>query len=159
MYIFLIMCKIGIQGGMYMYCHQCGKEVGDAKYCPYCGAQLEENVTQGYYQPIDHQYQNNVYQNSDDQSSIGYALLSFFIPIAGIILFAVWGHEYPRRAKSCLKGFISGIVFYIVMICWLLSIVASMPDNDYYEYDDPYYEYSDFVYDESLPVMDIISYE
>ena len=26
-----------------MYCHQCGKEVGNVNYCPNCGAKLKQN--------------------------------------------------------------------------------------------------------------------
>jgi len=82
-----------------MYCYQCGKEVGDVKFCPYCGAQLDGQTAQGTYQPINNQ--QTQYSQPGDEPSFGYALLSFFIPIVGIILFVVWNQEFPLRAKSC----------------------------------------------------------
>lgn len=63
-----------------MYCYQCGKQVEeDVKFCPYCGAQLnshDQNNGNGY-NPINQNYQGS-YQKPDDESSFGYALLSFF---------------------------------------------------------------------------------
>ena len=68
-----------------MYCYQCGKQVEeDVKFCPYCGAQLnshDQNNGNGY-NPINQNYQGS-YQKPDDESSFGYALLSFFIPVVG----------------------------------------------------------------------------
>ena len=37
------------------------------------------------------------------------------IPLVGIILFAVFCGNYPLRAKSCLKGFIVGIIVEILL--------------------------------------------
>ena len=51
----------------------------------------------------------------NDMPSFGWALLSFLIPIVGIILFAVFCGNYPLRAKSCLKGFIVGIIVEILL--------------------------------------------
>ena len=90
-----------------MYCHQCGKEVGEAKYCPYCGTKLIYDGNEDMY--TNSQYMNNV--SSNDAPSTGFAILSFCFPIVGIILFIIWNKDYPQKAKSCLKGFIAGIPF------------------------------------------------
>lgn len=143
-----------------MYCHQCGKEVADdAKFCPYCGTQLQGDTTNGYYQPLhdQSQYQYNQqssysYTRPDDEPSFGYALLSFFIPIVGIILFAIWNSEYPQRAKSCLKGFVAGLVVGIIGVCCLFASIGIASDD----YDDRYYyEYDTF----TNAVVDVIPYE
>lgn len=115
-----------------MYCHQCGKEVGDAKFCPYCGTSLTTNQTVQGYQPIDHQTQ----KSEQDESSFGFALLSFFIPIVGFILFLIWNKDFPLKAKSCLKGFVSGIVLYVVIVCCCMAaIFSAVSNNDHYDYE------------------------
>lgn len=143
-----------------MYCHQCGKEVGDAKFCPYCGAKLDVESTQGYYQPLQDQYNQQQpyysYSRPDDRPSFGYALLSFMIPIVGIVLFIIWNHEYPQRAKSCLKGFVSGLVVGIISACCLFAAIGES-SNDYnnYYYDDYDNEFDTFF----NSVVEVVPYE
>jgi len=124
-----------------MYCHQCGKEVGEGKFCPYCGASLTTDQTVQGYQPINQQ------TTDKDESSFGFALLSFFIPVVGFILFLVWNKELPLKAKSCLKGFISGIVFYVFLICCVIASFFSAFSNynDYDPYEDYYYDFDSIV--------------
>lgn len=118
-----------------MYCHNCGKEVGqDMKFCPYCGAQLDQ--IQSFNSTI----------TNNDNKSFGYALLSFFVPIVGIVFYVLWKDEFPMRAKSCLKGFVAGIVLYIVFVCCFFSSVFSIISHDEYS-DSSYYDgelYDDF---------------
>ena len=118
-----------------MYCYKCGKEVEDGtKFCPYCGAQLDTQ-SQAYdnYQPINQQQTN--YPREDDAPSTGFFILSMFLPIVGIILFIVWNKDYPLKAKSCLKGFVTGIVGGFVLTCCAAAAMGgaiSSLDNDYY---------------------------
>lgn len=126
-----------------MYCHQCGKEVGESKFCPYCGASLEYQSSQsGYYEPIQ---QNISYGREDDESSFGFALLSFFVPIAGIVLYCLWYKEYPLKAKSCLKGFVSAIVLGVVAFCCFFSAIVGVLSEDEYSYDFYYNTYTQAV--------------
>lgn len=133
-----------------MYCHQCGKEVGDAKFCPYCGTQLNGQASQGEYQPLYNQQIN--YSHPDDESSFGYALLSFFIPIVGIILFIIWNREFPLRAKSCLKGFVTGLVVGVIGVCCLAAAIGNI-----YSQERDYYEYNYDMFTNS--VVEMVSYE
>jgi hypothetical protein len=54
----------------------------------------------------------------DDKGSVGFGILSFFIPLVGLILFLVWHKEKPRKAKSAgigaLIGMVANIIFYLV---------------------------------------------
>lgn len=87
-----------------MFCNKCGKQIpNDAKFCPECGASLNAQNSQG------------------DEASFGYALLSFFIPVVGLVLFIVWNKEYPKRAKSCLYGIIAGVILWVVFVCCAAS--------------------------------------
>ena len=66
--------------------------------------------------------QNNM-QPAADGKSIGFAILSFFIPLIGIILFFVWKAQTPLKAKSCLKGAIIGVIVYVVFV--IISTIIS----------------------------------
>lgn len=133
-----------------MYCHQCGKEVGDASFCPYCGTNLKVAETQvpNYQQPVQ-------YARNDDAPNAGFAILSFFIPVVGLVLFCVWNKDYPKKAASCIKGFIANIVLDVVVVCCFLSFglgALASYDNNYeshsrydYDYDDyDYYDYDSY---------------
>ena len=118
-----------------MYCHQCGKEIGNVQYCPYCGT--KQNNYQNnqemydYYEPIN---EKNT-MNESDAPSGGFALLSFIFPIVGIILYIIWHRDYPLKAKSCLKGTIIGFVVSFVITCCLFSSFIGIMESSYYDED------------------------
>lgn len=102
-----------------MYCKNCGRTVDDtSSYCNNCGAR------------IDNKFDANV---SEDSSSIGFAILGFFIPIVGLILFLIYEGKNPKRAKSAGKGALIGFITEIVLsiILAILSVVftASLISN------------------------------
>ncbi|MDY4788669.1 MAG: zinc-ribbon domain-containing protein [Bacilli bacterium] len=91
-----------------MYCKNCGHELNDGdKFCPNCQA------------PVDG---NSPLATSNDSGSIGWGILGFFIPLAGLILFLVWKDEKPRTAKVAGKGALFGVVFEILL--YVLSYCA-----------------------------------
>ncbi|MBR6737244.1 MAG: zinc ribbon domain-containing protein [Clostridia bacterium] len=107
-----------------MYCKNCGKlNDDDARFCSSCGEKLESD----YYHDCDENdcrvedYERKDYQrakygevNENDAPSVGYGILSFFIPIVGIILFVTWNKQSPKKAKSCIIGAIIGIVVTLI---------------------------------------------
>lgn len=121
-----------------MFCSKCGKEVSDnSLYCDSCGSKIGNNTgyqnseyqSTGYqntgYQNTDYQntgYQNTGYQYQNmnpanlDKNSVGLNILSFFIPIVGLILFLVNLKNSPIKARGIgiwsLVGFIIGLIFY-----------------------------------------------
>ena len=86
-------------------------------------------VGNGYVQPLvaPRPY---VPQNTYDAPSGGYAVLGFFIPIVGLILYLVWKDETPLRAKSAGKGaligVITGVVLSVVLTVISVAINASI---------------------------------
>ena len=84
-----------------MYCKKCGREVEEnSLYCNNCGAQLNTAQNQNI---------------SEDDSSFGFALLGFFIPLVGLILFLIYEGKKPKRAKSAGKGALIGFITNIVL--------------------------------------------
>lgn len=129
-----------------MFCPNCGKEIDDVKYCPYCGTDISKytNKTYDYYEPVgsneNSQYQNDYQQydyREEDAPSLGFAFLSFFVPIVGLVLYIIWHKEYPLKAKSCLKGIIIGFILEIIFACCVFSMIGGTVsdelNNDYYD--------------------------
>lgn len=100
-----------------MYCRNCGKNIDDsATYCINCGTRFDNN--------------NN---ETDDHSSFGFAILGFFIPIVGLILFLIYEGKKPKRAKSAGKGaligFITKIVLSIILVILYVVFATSLFSN------------------------------
>ena len=77
-----------------MYCHHCGKVVQeDMQYCPNCGYPLQNSPY--------------VYHETDAPSFL-FALISFFAPLVGLVLYIIWRKDFPQKAKSCMNGMICG---------------------------------------------------
>lgn len=94
-----------------MYCKHCGRLVDDdSTFCNNCGMRLD--VKQAL-------------NDSDDSSNVGFAILGFFIPLVGLILFLVYESKQPERAKLVGKGALIGFITQIVLsiICVILYIV------------------------------------
>lgn len=97
-----------------MYCRKCGKEVDDeAVICPYCGCSTSGG-------------------KANDSKSMGYAVLGFFLPVVGFILWLVWKDEYPLRASSCGKGALVSVIIsvvssflYVVVVFLIIGGVAA----------------------------------
>lgn len=129
-----------------MYCSKCGKEVKETEnFCSSCGTKIikpdtfqEQTVNTSGYQPIK-QVTPYGADNPYDVPTTGLMILSFFIPMVGIILYCLWSHEFPKKAKCCLKGFVGSIIFYTVISCCIISAVANRAKETYYYYDDTFF--------------------
>ncbi|MCH5320573.1 MAG: zinc ribbon domain-containing protein [Eubacterium sp.] len=158
------------------YCQNCGSPLPEgAVNCPNCNAnaqsaendanvqQAESNVNA---QPTENNvsdnqpynygtYQQGFNQNNmygmppqEEKANVGLAILSFFIPIAGLIIFLTQKDKKPKTAKAsgicALVSFILGIVFSVVTsVASALLVVDNVLDDaidnipGYYEdYDD-----------------------
>ena len=99
-----------------MYCKYCGRIIDDdSKYCVNCGNNMKND---------------NSGTVSDDAPSKGFAILGFFVPIIGLILYLIYERKQPKRAKSAGKGaligFITKIVVYIVIVILYIIFASSM---------------------------------
>ena len=95
------------------FCSKCGKEILDeAVVCPHCGCAVTPNI------------------NTDDAPNMGYAVLGFFIPVVGFILYLINKDKTPLKAKSAGKGaligFCVGIAFSIIYGVLIGSLLGSM---------------------------------
>ena len=63
-----------------------------------------------------------------DTGSIWYKILSFLLPILGLIAMAVFNHfHHYRNAKACKKGAIAGLIFLaVIVVIFLLLILLAV---------------------------------
>lgn len=99
----------------HVFCSRCGSEAVDgAIVCVKCGCRLARFHS----------------ASVDDGPNVGYAVLSFFFPIAGFVLYLVWKSDYPLRAQSCgtgaAWGFALSVVSYIVYLVAMESLLATL---------------------------------
>lgn len=99
-----------------MFCSKCGKEVNDeAVVCVHCGCAVENK---------------KVSTVAADAPNTGWAVLGFFIPLVGLILYLVNKDTYPLKAKSAGKGaligFFVGLAFSILYSVIMGSVIGSM---------------------------------
>jgi uncharacterized membrane protein (DUF485 family) len=102
-----------------MYCKNCGKIVDeDSLYCNNCGTRLDNIQNQTI---------------SEDKPSFGFAILGFFIPLVGLILFLIYEGKKPKRAKSAGKGaligFLTKIALSIILVILYVVFAASLFSN------------------------------
>jgi len=103
-------------------CTECGTEISDsAMTCPKCGAPATKQTSCNV--GIDR-------TDKDDPMDVGMKILSFLVPIAGLILFFIWKDEAPQKAKECGKlalwGFVTEAVLgFLYLAIWPLIFVSA----------------------------------
>ena len=94
-----------------MYCSKCGKEINDeAVICVHCGCAVENKM--------------NTKANEADAPSTAWAVLGFFIPLVGLILYLLNKDKMPLKARSAGKGALIGFIVSIVFVI-VYSIIAA----------------------------------
>lgn len=108
------------------YCSHCGKEIDDAAvFCVHCGATVA--APQQPMAPI-----------NADAPSAGFAVLGFFFPLIGLILYLCWKDQQPLKAKSCGKGALIGVIvevsLAIIFVIFAGALFASIAGSLIGEY-------------------------
>lgn len=97
-----------------MFCKNCGKEIDDNAYvCPNCGVKVAKE------EPV-------YVANNDTGAKVGWGILSYLIPLVGLILFCVWRSERPAVAKVCgICALVSFILNIILTIILYVAVIAA----------------------------------
>lgn len=96
-----------------MFCTKCGKEIlDDAVICVHCGCSTQDNKA--------------AIANANDAPSTGMAVLGFFIPLAGLIVWLINKDTKPLMAKSAGKGALIGFIVSMVFSIIYGAAVGSM---------------------------------
>ena len=95
------------------YCVHCGKEILEAAViCPHRGCQVGTKKAQ--------------YSSEEDIPSIGLNIVSFLIPIVGLILYLVYQDKAPTKAKEIGKFALIGFGVSIACSVLLTACTAAM---------------------------------
>lgn len=97
------------------YCEDCGEPL-EPHYnvCPNCGMRLDADPGMP---PPNHTQSSAPYYEEGD--TFGWAVLGFFFPLVGFILFLVWQNDKPRAASSAGKGALVGFIVQAVFGAFL----------------------------------------
>ncbi|MDR1779048.1 MAG: hypothetical protein LBR14_04815 [Clostridiales Family XIII bacterium] len=97
-------------------------------------------VAQGYYAPP---------PKAVEPPNLGFAILSFFFGIVGLILFCVWNREQPFKAKSAgigalvgvITSFVEGIIIVVLLFIFLMPYFDDLGDlfDDIFNSSSYYY--------------------
>lgn len=149
-----------------MFCKNCGTNLPEGTiFCTNCGANQQagnpapNNAVNTAPSPVvtqqPYQAQPQTQPVKEDKSNIGLNILSWFVPVFGVIYYLVKKKERPKEAKGTLKtGLISfGVNFIVIILSVVLifagtfSAIGSITDDfdDMSGYEDTYEDY-DFSY-------------
>ena len=113
------------------FCTYCGGRLEDgASFCPNCGARVESverDSFDTFTTEAEPSLAESVFGATDaklGERSRGIAVLAFFFPVVGLILWALWRDTKPGKATSAAKGAlvsvcvgspIIGLVAYLIL--------------------------------------------
>ena len=124
-----------------MRCQNCNMEIAEnMNNCPNCGMSVNNvnsNTVNGTgVDPNFNQmnYQNNVtVQNTsvptEDKVNVGLVILSFFIPLAGLIIFFVKKKTSPKTANASGICALISFVINLVVMFFMFSVIFTVANN------------------------------
>ena len=91
-----------------MNCKWCGKKIDqNSKFCPNCGKEILEdsssNINQGEpsTEPkVVNSFNQEGINSVEEKTNVWLVILSYFVPIAGLIIFLVKKDKEPKTAKA-----------------------------------------------------------
>ena len=100
-------------------CPKCGATLEDGKHlCSNCGHDVGDTPSAAATQPFTQQpvqtFSPAVNMPPIDSGNFGWAVLGFFIPIVGLVLYLVWRDEKPSSAKMAGLGALVSVAISIV---------------------------------------------
>ena len=94
------------------YCSNCGNPVNENQdVCLNCGVVLKKKYTSDHV---------------EEGSTGGWAVLGFFFPLVGLILYLAWSDTKPKSAKAAGKGALIGVIIAVILSIIVLILIFSM---------------------------------
>lgn len=86
----------------------------------YSAPSFNNQNAQNEYNPYGYNTNPNMYNRTyaqpgeEDKRSVGFGILSFFVPLLGLILYLVWKDKLPEKAKGCGIAALVGFIFAVI---------------------------------------------
>ena len=113
------------------YCLACGSRLADQELRPQQSAIGGENLPPSWTIYSRNAGNNPAYYaqgNNSDEWPFVFAILGFFFPLVGLILFIAWQNSMPLRAKAAGKGALASVIVGISITCvFFVVIFATAP--------------------------------
>ena len=87
------------------------------KYCQHCGQEVRENAVVCVHCGCAIGSANQTVKNKEDKNSVGLNILSFLIPIVGLILYCINVNDKPIMAKGIGTWALIGFVINLIILC------------------------------------------
>ena len=122
-----------------MYCKWCGNKIDEnSKFCPNCGKEVLTSNDDS--QSVISDDSNMV---KGEKANVWFAVLSFFIPLAGLIVFLVKKDKEPKTAKvsgicaivGFLLSFVLSIILFFLVINGGLKLTENLVDKSLNTFD------------------------
>lgn len=85
-----------------------------------------------YQQPFNQMPNQPFYPPQEEKANVGLAVLSFFFPIVGLIIYLVKKDDKPKTAKLCGKCALISFIFNIVLVIISNVLAAVVGTSLYY---------------------------
>ncbi len=112
-------------------CNNCHKQINyDFKFCPNCGSNSFSEVASGpmnLNQPQNYPvYQQPYNQPVNAKGHFGWAVLGFFIPIVGLILYLIWHNSRKGDAKCAGIGALVSAILTVICLPFMFLFTNSL---------------------------------
>ena len=95
-----------------MFCKNCGKYIrGNSAYCKRCKSLLLFSRRKNLDKEL-----SDEYYSEKDRNSIGADVISFIMPLIGIILFFIYRYPLPGKSRSIAESLILGCIVWAALI-------------------------------------------
>ncbi|HBY65613.1 MAG TPA: hypothetical protein DEG42_04420 [Acholeplasmataceae bacterium] len=109
-------------------------------YCPNCGTQVREtqNICQDCGNNLN--FTKQKIKIEEENSTFGYAVLGFVMPLVGLVLYLIWLEEKPKASRSAGVGALVRVIFSIigsviaVMIIFLLMALGVIEFDSIFDF-------------------------
>lgn len=104
-----------------MFCKWCGSKVdATTKFCPNCGKEISNSESNANVNQ-----ENNSTAAKNEKVNVWLAILSFIIPLAGLIIFLMKKDKDPKTAKAsgicAIVGFLLGFIISFILTFLVIS--------------------------------------
>jgi uncharacterized membrane protein YvbJ len=105
-------------------------------YCANCGTQARETQSVCLNCGKSLNFSQNKKVIEEETSTTGYAVLGFFMPVVGLVLYLIWLETKPKAARSAGIGALVGVISAFVFSILITILFVLLVTMGYLHYDN-----------------------